>query len=235
MGPVGLVHQHRNTGGVGEVHDGGDVADHPLVGGAGDDDQPGLWVVRQGCGHGLRRQAPRRAGGLVRRHRQVDGHQVQQLQGVVHRFVASPGQEDRAPGAHGGGDPRQDAAGAAAHQEEGPVRAPEPGGPVHGLPENAVGVVEVVEPVDLRNVQGPGQLSPRSGPLVPRHVHGTRPRPGVGPQLFQQVHLAAPFPLVWPIMAQSGRFCKLSAPYASCVIRPILVLSYAVHKAFQTY
>ena len=97
VGPVGLVHQHRDPLGVGRLADPRRVADHPVVGGAGVDHQLHPGVVLQGLGHLRRGQGAGDAQPLHHRGQEEDGLQPADLDGVVDGLVAVPGHQDLVP------------------------------------------------------------------------------------------------------------------------------------------
>ena len=185
---MGLVHQHRHPRLVGQRRNGCHIADHALIGGAGDDHQPCLRVGLQRSRHRLRPQTPRHAEPVIHGHRQIDRLQIPQLQGVINRFMAPPGQQHRVPRPGSGADPRKDTAGTAAHQEKGPAGAIHPRRPVHAVFQDALRVMEVIKAVDLRNIQLPGEPPAYVPSLVAGHVHGAPICGGVMFQFFQQLH-----------------------------------------------
>ena len=171
VGAVGLVHQQRHAAGVAEAGDRRDIAQNALVGGAGQDHAGGLRAGVQRGGHVLRGDAAVDAEGPVRLWHDPAHPQVPQLDGVEHRFVAVAGGDDGA--ARGGQRPdaRQQPHGGPVDQVKGPGRAPQPGGALHGLGQDARGAVQVVGAVDLGQVPVMGQAGGGADPaLVAGHV-----------------------------------------------------------------
>ena len=175
MGPVGLVHDQHPAVAMGHVGDGLYVAAHAVVGGAGEDHRLRLGVVFQRLLHVLGVDGPADAVSRIAGQHVHRGQGVEH-QGVVDGDVAVPPDDDGAPRLHAGAHRRQNAAGAAVDQKEGPPAAPQGGGTIHGIAQDAPGVVEIVKAVDLRDVPGGAQIlevgRQSDVALVARHVHG---------------------------------------------------------------
>ena len=188
MGPVGLIHQQGNAPPVTDGGNGGNVADDALIGGTGEHHQTDVRVLGQSRFHRFGRHGRGHRKGRVHRRRQVERLQMQQFHGVIDRFVTATGHKNPAAEGGRGGHGRQNAAGGTVDQIEGAGGTVQPGGQLHAVFQNPLGFVEIVEAVDFRNVQLPGQFfAAQGGALVAGHVHGQETGGIILGQPFQQI------------------------------------------------
>ena len=172
MGAVGFIHQQRHPPGMAECRNGRQVAEHPFIGGAGQDHAGGVGAGVQRGGHGGGRQTAVDPERRVGRRGDPGHRQPAQLDGMVDRFVAVAGADHPAAEGGGGAHGGQDAAGAAPHQIPAAPGPPQRGGAGHGRRQDAPGVVEVVGAGDLGGVPGIAAKPRRRGhpAFVARHV-----------------------------------------------------------------
>ena len=166
----------------------GNVGNHALIGGRGDDNELRFRVSAQPFLHALRCHTACRLKARQDRGGEVLRMQVVDIEGVVKRLVAVARREDRVSPAGAGCHGRQHAAGASVHKEPGVRRAVQRGGAIHGAAQDAVRVVQVVKALDLRDVEAIRvfHLKQSGVPLVAGHMHGANARVAVAAQRFQQ-------------------------------------------------
>ena len=176
MGAVGLIHQHRHSCVVGQFHQGRQIAQEALIGGAGQDDQFGIRKAGQALRQAFRVDRPGKTPARDRLRLQKRGAQAAKFQRVEHRFMAGAGHQHPAARRGQRPDARQDPSGRTIDQKPAFPHAPKRCRPLLRGPKNPLGVMQIVKSGDLGDVQPGSQgmqiLRQRLVALVPRHMQG---------------------------------------------------------------
>ena len=174
MRPVRSVHYHHGAVGMGNAGNAFNVADYPLVGGGSQHHGTVLFTLK-GFFHVGNVNVKANSEVLFRRRVQPRSLQTQQFDGVAQRFVGVACHKNFVVGFGATRKSGKKRPRTAVYRQKGAFALPQSRRSVANVLDSPVRIVQIVEPLNFRDVQRSRQLGKIGEffrfPFVSRHVH----------------------------------------------------------------